>query len=162
MRTVLANLSLIALAGLFVTGSLLAEPSQEGSFLGFSAGRWAVFLVNLFVLTGVLFAVYKVLTDQAKKLETWLASERHLFRLFFLAIILFGFSFPAGMGRVSAIRYFAYFGRIQPSLLWLAFASELVCLTLLIVLRKPILRWFRQFFPEPSTQGTIELSTLQG
>ena len=161
VRTILAHLGLIALAGLFVTGSLLAEPSQEGGFLGFSAGRWAVIFVNLFVLAGVFFAVYKVWTNQAGKLETWLSSESHLFRLFFLAIFLFAFTFPAGMGSISAIREFAYFGRVQPSQLWLAFASGLVCLTLLILLRKPILLWFRQFFPETNGQETIILTTSQ-
>ena len=161
MRTVLAHLSLIALAGLFVTGSLLMEPSQEGGFLGFSVGRWAILLVNLLVLARLIFAIYKVWTHQTGGLETWLSHEKHLFQVFFLAIFLFAFSLLAGLGRISAIRYFSYFGRVQPSLLWLAFASGQVCLTLLIVLRKSILLWFRQFFPEKSVQKTSSLSTSQ-
>ena len=65
------------------------------------------------------------------------------------------------MGKIPAIRYFAYFGRIQPSLVWLAFASGQVWLTLLVVLRKSILLWFRQFFPETSAQETTSLTNTQ-
>jgi hypothetical protein len=161
MRIVLAHLGLILLAGFFAIGSLLVEPSQVGGFLGFSAGRWVVLLVNLFVLAGVIFSVYKVWKNQTGKLEVWLSKENHLFWGFFLAIILFAFSLPAGMGRIPAIRYFAYFGRIRPSLLWLAFASGQFCLTLLFVLRKSILLWFRQFFPEAAVHETTNLSASQ-
>ncbi len=161
MRTVLFQLSSIALAGVVVIGSLLAEPSQAGGFLGFSAGRWAVLFVNLLALAGVLFATYKVWKNQARELEHWLSSETHLFRIFFSAIFLLAFSFPAGVGSIPAIREFTYFGRIQPSLLWLAFASGQIFLTLLFVLRRSILRWFRQFFPEASVQETSSLSAVQ-
>lgn len=161
LRIVLIHLSLMAIAGLFVIGSLLMEPSQEGGFLGFSVGRWAILLVNLLVLTGLIFAMYKVWTNQTREMETWLSREKHLFRVFFLAIFTFAFSLPAGLGSILAVRDFAYFGRLQPSLLWLAFASGQVGLTLLIGLRKPILLWFRQFFPEPSMQEVVSLNTFQ-
>jgi len=161
MRTVLFQLGLVALAGILVIGSLLAEPSQAGGFLGFSAGRWAVLLVNLLVLAGVLFATYKVWKNQAGELELWLSSETHLFRIFFLAIFLLAFSFPAGIGIIPCIRDFAYFGRIRPSLLWLAFASGQTFLVLLVVLRKSILLWFRQFFPEPTIRKTSSLHAAQ-
>ena len=161
MRIVLFHLGLIALAGLFVTGSLLEEPSQAGGFLGYSAGRWVILLVNTIALAGVFFSVYKVWTNQTRGIETWLSHERHLFGIFFFAIFLFVFSFPAGIGKFPAVRYFVYFGRVQPSLLWLAFASGLISLTLLIVLRKSILLWFRQFFPEKSIQERIGLSASQ-
>ena len=161
MRIILAHLGLIALAGLFVIVSLLIEPSQAGGFLGFSIGRWGVFLINLLVLGGVIFTLYKVWMNQMGVLETWLSQEGHLFQLFFFSIVLFSFSFPAGIGQIPAIRYFTYFGRIQPTLLWFAFASGQVFLALLVVLRKPILRWFRQFFPESSTQETTGLTASQ-
>jgi len=147
VRTVFVHLSLMAVAGLFVIGSLLVEPSQGGGFLGFSAGRWAILFVNFLALAGVLFATYRVWTNPTGKLEAWLSSKQNLFRLFFISLILFGISFPAALGRMPAIRYFAYFGRFRPSLIWLALASGQVFLTLLFLLRKPILNWFRQFFP---------------
>jgi len=161
MRITLIHLGLIAVAGLFVFVSLLAEPSQGGGFLGYSAGRWGILLANVPVLAGVIFAVYKVWSNQAGKLENWLASEQHLFWLFFSASIFLIFSFPAGIGKIPAIRYFTYFGRIQPSLLWLAFASGLIWLTLLVVLRPSIFRWFVQFFPETSTQEITRLTAIQ-
>jgi len=147
MRIVFIHLGLMALAELLVIGSLLIEPSQEGGFLGFSPGRWAILFVNTLMLVGVLFAIYKVWTNPPEKLEIWLANERHLFWLFFLTLILFGFSFPAGLGMIPGIREFAYFGRIQPTLLWMAWASGAVWLTLVAALRASILRWFQQFFP---------------
>lgn len=147
LRTVFVHLCLIAIQGIFVVGSLLIEPSQGGGFLGFSAGRWAVLFANVLMLTGVLFTTYKVLMNQTGKLETWLSSDRNLFRLFFLSIIIFGVSLPAALGWIPAIRYFVYFGRIRPSLIWLALASGQIFLSLLFLLRKPILDWFRQFFP---------------
>lgn len=161
MRVVIVHLSLMAMAGLVVVGSLLVEPSQEGGFLGFSVGRWAMLLVNLFLLVGLIFAIYKICMNQTGGMEAWLSHERRLFRVLFLVIFLFAFSLSAGMGRIPAIRYFAYFGRIQPSLLWLAFASGQVCLTLLVALRKSILLWFRQFFPQASVRETISLTTPQ-
>ncbi len=147
IQIVVALLCLTAMAGLLAMASLLAEPSQGGGFLGFSAGRWAVLLANSLALTGVLFGLYRVWTQPTAKLEAWLASERHLFGLFFLAIGLFAASLPASLGWLPFIRRFAYFGRAQPSLLWLAFTSGQVTLTLLVVLRRSILAWFRQFFP---------------
>ena len=161
LRIVFVHLGLMALAGLFVIGSLSAEPSQGGGFLGFSAGRWMILAVNLLAFAGVLLVTYKVLTSQAGNLETWLSQEKHLFQVFFLTIFLFVFSFPTGLGNVPIVRDFAYFGRLQPSLLWLAFASGQIWLTLLFVLRKSILRWFRQFFPDISAQRTSKLSTSQ-
>lgn len=147
MRVAVIHLSLMAFEGLFVAAALLAEPSQSGGFLGFSFGRWAILFINLLALAVALYALFKVWTNQAGKPGTWLSSERNLFRLFFLCAILFGFSLPAALGEVPAIRDFTYFGRIRPSLIWLALASGQVWLTLLFVLRKSILLWFRQFFP---------------
>jgi hypothetical protein len=162
MRIAFVHLSLMALAGLFVIGSLLVDPSQEGGFLGFSSGRWVIIFANLLALAGILFFANKVWRREAGKLETWLSSERHLFWLFFLALILFCTSFPAGMGTIPAIRYFAYFGRLQPSLLWLTLASGAVWLTLGVVLRTPILCWFRQFFPfDTAVQEVPRLTRIQ-
>ena len=144
---VFAHLCLMAVAGIFVVGSLLVEPSQGGGFLGYSTGRWIILLVNFLVLAGVLFATYRVWNNRTGKLEAWLSNNRNLFRLFFLSLILFGISLPAALGWIPAIRYFAYFGRLQPSLIWLALVSGQVWLTLLFLLWKPILDWFRQFFP---------------
>jgi hypothetical protein len=162
MRLAFAQGILIALEGLAVFVSLLLEPSQSGGFLGFSAGRWAIIFLSLLALAFIFFSMYKVGTNQAKALETWLSKERNLFWLFFLAIILFGFSLPAGLGKIPAIRYFTYFGRIQASLIWLALASGQVGLTLLVVLRRPILRWFGQFFPfAASVRETASLTRAQ-
>ncbi len=162
LQIVFAHLCLVALGGLFVVAALLAEPSQGGGFLGFSAGRWAALLANSLALAGALFGLYRVWTNQAGRLEAWLASERHLFGLFFLAVGLFAASLPAGVGWLPFIRHFAYFGRIQPSLLWLAFASGQVALTLLVVLRGAILHWFRQFFPlDAPPQETNHLTKAQ-
>jgi len=161
LRIILTHLGLIALAGLVVIGSLLIEPSQEGGFLGFSAGRWFVLFINLLALAGILFAIYKVWKNQIRGMETWLLQEKHLFQVFFLAILLFFISLLTGLGSIPAIRDFAFFGRVQPSLLWLAFASGQVCLTLLAVLQKPILHWFSQFFPVTAVQEIGHLSTTQ-
>ncbi|GAB4503210.1 MAG: hypothetical protein Fur0043_02020 [Anaerolineales bacterium] len=147
LRIVFVHLCLTALGGLVVLGLLLSEPSQDGGLLGFSLGRWAALLVHSLALAGVLFVLYRVWTNRAGRLEAWLASEQHLFWLVFLAIGLFAASLSAALGLLPFIRRFAYFGRLQPSLLWLAFASGQVTLTLLVVLRRSILSWFRQFFP---------------
>jgi len=138
---------LIALEGVAAIISLLLEPSQSGGFLGFSLGRWGILLLNILLLAGICFVLYKVWDGQAGKLETWLSSERNLYRLFFLSLILLGISLPAALGKIPAVRYFIYFGRIRPSLYWLALASGQVWLTFSFLLRKPILLWFRQFFP---------------
>lgn len=147
IQVVFAHLCLVALGGLLVLASLLAEPSEGGGFLGFSAGRWAALLINALALAGALFGLYRVWTKRTERLEAWLASERHLFGLFFLSTGFFAASLPAGLGWLPFIRHFTCFGRIRPSLLWLAFASGQVALTLLVVLRRAILDWFRQFFP---------------
>lgn len=136
-----------ALAGLVVFASLLAEPSKSGGFLGFSTGRWAALFFNLLLLAGVFFFVYKLQMDQAGKLEAWFSSERNLFNLFFLCIILFGVSFPSALGKIPIVRSYEYFGRISPSLFWLSFASAIFGVILLAALHQSILRWCRQFFP---------------
>lgn len=161
IQIVVALLCLTAVAGLLAMTSLLAEPSQGGGFLGFSAGRWGMLLVNALALAGTLFGLYRVWTQPTAKLEAWLANERYLFGLFFLAIGLFAASLPASLGRLPFIRHFAYFGRIQPSLLWLAFTSGQVALTLLVVLRRPILAWFRQFFPLGDAPPSASLTKPQ-
>ena len=162
LRTILTHLSLAAVVGLIVIASLLAEPSQEGSFLGFSVGRWMVLLVNLLVLLGIIFFVYKIWTGQAGTIETWLSKEQNLYKPFILALVLFGFSLPASLGKIPAIRDFAYFGRIQPSLMWLALSSGAVWLTLVVTLRYSILRWFQQFFPfDVPAQKVTKLSGTQ-
>ena len=161
MQLVIFHGVLVALEGVVVLISLLTEPSQSGGLLGVSRGRWTALLVNLLALVGVLFVIYRVWKNQTGEIEIWLSQERHLFQVFFLAIFLFAISFLAGMGSIPIIRDFAYFGRVQPSLLWVAFASGQVCLTLLVVLRNPIMRWFRQFFPEQSVQEINTLSTFQ-
>ena len=147
MRLVFLHCVLIALEGAVVIISLLIEPSQSGGLLGFSAGRWGMLLLNILLFGGVCFALVEVWKNQAQKLETWLSSDKNLFRLFFLSLIILVISLPAALGRIPAIRYFAYFGRLQPSLIWLALASGQVLLTLLFLLRRPILDWFQQFFP---------------
>jgi hypothetical protein len=147
MQAVFFHGLLVGIEGLVVLVSLLTEPSQSGGFLGFSVGRWGVIFLNLLALIGVISGIYRVRTNQVKELETWLSSEQHLFWLFFISVIFFGFSLPAGLGKIPAIRDFPYFGRIQPSLFWLALASGQVSLTLLFLLRRSILRWFGQFFP---------------
>jgi hypothetical protein len=153
---------LIAFEGLLAFISLLLEPSQSGGFLGFSPGRWGILFLNLLALIGVTFSIYRVWSNQVIGLETWLSSERHLFWLFFLSMILFGFSLPAALGEIPAIRYFPYFGRIRPALIWLALASGQVGLALLVILRRPILRWFSQFFPlKALTQETESLRWSQ-
>jgi len=150
------------LAGIFVIGSLLAEPSQTGGFLGFSPGRWIILILNLSLLTVISIALYKIWNNQGGKLETWLSSKNNLFRLFFLSLIIFCISLPTALGMIPAIRYFIYFGRICPSLIWLALASGQVWLTLLILLRRAILLWFRQFFPlDDPPQETRPLSKKQ-
>lgn len=155
IRLVFAQGALLAVEGLAVFVSLLLEPSQSGGFLGFSTGRWALIFLNLLVLISIIFSVYKIWANQANALETWLSDERHLFWGLFLAILLFGFSLPAALGIIPVIRDYAYFGRIRPSLIWLALASGQAGLTLLIVLRRSILDWFSQFFPlEASAQKT--------
>ena len=150
-KIVLAYSGLMSLAGLFVIGSLLMEPSQGGGFLGFSVGRWAALSVNVLLLAIFVFWGIRIWKDQTGNIEDWLSSEKPLFWLFFISLVLFGFSLPAGLGKIPAIRYFLYFGRIQPTLLWLALGSGIVFLYLLILLRKSILRWFRQFFPLDET-----------
>jgi hypothetical protein len=147
MQLVIVHVALVASEGVIVVISLLTEPSQSGGFLGFSFGRWAILLLNMFLLAGVCFVLYKVWNNQIGILETWLSSKSNLFGIFFISLILFGVSFPAALGKIPFIRYFVYFGRIRPSLIWLALASGQIWLTLSFVLRKPILLWFRQFFP---------------
>lgn len=147
MQFVIFHGALIALEGVGVIVSLLLEPSQGGGFLGFSLGRWAILLFNFFLLSGVCTVSYRVWTNRAGKLEAFLSSQRNLFGLFFLSLVLFSFSLPAALGVIPAIRYFVYFGRIRPSLIWLALASGQILLTVLILLRSPILQWFQQFFP---------------
>jgi hypothetical protein len=161
IQLVFAHLCLVALEGLLVIVSLLAEPSQGGGFLGFSAGRWAALFANSLALAGALFGLYRLWTKPLGRLEAWLASERHLFGLFFLAVGLFAASLPAGLGWLPFIRHFAYFGRTQPSLLWLAFASGQVALTLLVVLHRAILDWFRQFFPLDTQLPAMPLTKRQ-
>lgn len=147
IQIVFLYLGLTAPGGLLVVVSLLAEPSESGGFLGFSAGRWGMLFLNTLALACLLFAVYWLWTKPTERLAAWLADERRLFGLFFLSIGLFGASLPAGLGLLPFIRHFAYFGRLQPSLLWLAFAGGLAALTLVVVLRRSISDWFRQFFP---------------
>ena len=162
MRLVFFHGALIALEGAIVLVSLLMEPSQSGGLLGYSAGRWTMLLLNILLLAGVCFESYKVWKNQAKKLEIWLSSERNLFKLFFLSLVVFGMSLPAALGWIPVIRYFAYFGRLQPSLIWLSMASGQVWLTLLYLLRKPILDWFRQFFPfDAKEQDRLPLTKAQ-
>ena len=162
MRITLAHLLLMALEGVFVIAWLLGESSQGGGFLGFSAGRWAVLFANLLAWAVVLLALYKVWTRQTEKLNIWLSDKQNLFWLFFLTAILFAISFPAALGKIPAIRYFTYFGRIQPSLIWLALSSGVILLTLLVVLRQSILRWLRQFFPTDTVvQEQVSLTKPQ-
>lgn len=138
---------LIAFGGIVVVFVLLLEPSQSGGFLGYSTGRWMVILLNLIALSIVLFLNYIVLTKQTKSLEIWLSNQQHLFWLFYLTTLVLGFSLPIGLGNIPSIRYISYFGRIQPSLIWLAFSSGAIWLTLLVVLHKSILSWLCKFFP---------------
>ncbi len=147
MRLAFLHGLLILIEGLVVLISLLLEPSQGGGFLGYSTGRWAILFLTLFALAAVLLGTYKAGTNQAKALETWLSAKRHLFWMLFLAFALVGFSLPAALGKIAVIRYYAYFGRIRPWLVWLAFASGQIALTMLLALRGPMLRWFGQFFP---------------
>ncbi len=147
MQFVFFHSVLIALEGVGVMISLLSEPSQGGGFLGFSLGRWAILLINFLLLVGICFTLYKVWINQTGNLEAWLSSQGNLFKLFFLSLVLFSVSLPAALGKIPAIHSSVYFGRIRPSLIWLALASGQIFLTLLIVLRNPILLWFKQFFP---------------
>jgi len=152
----------MALAGLFVIAALLEEPSQSGGFLGLSTGRWIFMFANLLALAGVFFSIYKVLANRAVKLEAWLSQKQHQFWLLFLSLALFAISLPAGLGWILAVRYFLYFGRIQPTLLWMAFASGSVTLTLLVALRLSISQWASQFIPLAAPAGeTTPLSKTQ-
>lgn len=152
-KLLLAHLGLFTLEGIYTVFTLVSEPSQSGGFLGFSIGRWAFLFFNLLALIGMLYLLYKVWNDQGGNLESWLTSESNQYNLFFLCLLLFGFSAPSALGKIPAIRYFPYFGRIQPSLTWLALASGQVWLTLLILLRESMLRWLRQFFPIETSHG---------
>ncbi|RMD62743.1 hypothetical protein D6833_06490, partial [Candidatus Parcubacteria bacterium] len=67
----------------------------------------------------------------------------------------------AALGWIPFIRHFAYFGRLRPSLLWLAFASGSVTLTLLVVLRRSILAWLRGFLPLETVSPTMPLTRTQ-
>jgi len=153
---------LTALAGCIVIGVLVEDPSQSGGFLGFSTGRWLILLVNILALAAVLLGVYKVRTNQAKRLETWIAQQRHLYWLFFLSIVLLFSSLPAGMGWIPAVRNLAYFGRLQPTLLWLAFVNGLVTLATSYILRQSIWQWISQFIPLVTTaKETTPLTRAQ-
>lgn len=162
IQVVIFHSVLIALEGIIGISALLVEPSQSGGFLGFSVGRWAILLANLVAVGGIFFISYRVNTGRSKTLELWLSNEKNLFRVFFFCILLFGLSFPSALGQIPAIRYFTYFGRIQPTLIWVALASAQIGLTLSFVLRQAILSWFRQFFPrgKPS-QGSLNLTKAQ-
>ena len=148
LRILLVHLGLMALMGFVTIATLLKEPSQSGGFLGFSLGRWAILFANLLIVGVLLFTFFKMLKNQAGKWENWLKNEKYLFLLFYSSLFLFAFSLPAALGKIPALRYFTYFGRIQPSLNWLAFSSGMTSLTLLVVLRHSIYRWARQFFPQ--------------
>lgn len=162
MRLVFFHSMLIALEGTGVLISLLIEPSQGGGFLGFSLGRWAILFVNLLILAGACYATYRVWSNQTGNLETWLSNQRNLFKLFFLSLVVFSVSLPAALGAIPAIRYFAYFGRIRPSLIWLVLASGQIFLTLVVWLRSPILAWFEQFFPlDERQQNELSLTKVQ-
>jgi len=149
LKIAFVYLAATASSGLLVVASLLAEPSESGGFLGFSAGRWGMLIIQGAALAGLSLGLFWLWTKPTDRLEAWLSKRQHLFELFFLAVGVFALALPAGLGWIPLIRRFAYFGRLQPSLLWLAFASGLAAVILLAVLRRPILDWFGQFLPLP-------------
>ncbi len=144
MRIMQVFLGIIALGGIVVVGTLLVEPSQSGGFLGYSAGRWAILIINSFILASIIFVFYKISVNQASNLEHWLSRENNLFFLFFASFLIFLVSLPVSFGKVEAVRYFIYFGRIQPSLIWLSFSSGVFFLSLLIQQPSPL----QNFFPD--------------
>ncbi len=161
LKIVFVYLAATTLGGVLAVASLLAEPSESGGFLGFSAGRWGMLLMQGSALACLLLGLFWLWTKPTDRLEAWLAKRQHLFELFFLAVGVFSVSLPAGLGWFPFIRRFAYFGRLQPSLLWLAFASGLAALLLLAVLRQPILDWLSQFFPLPVSTLPTALTNQQ-
>ena len=137
-------LGVTAFGGIFVVGALLVEPSQSGGFLGYSTGRWAILILNSLILTGIIFTFYKISVNQASSLERWLSRENNLFFLFFASFLIFLISIPISLGKIEIIRYFTYFGRIQPSLIWLSFSSGVFFFSLLILQPLPL----QKFFPD--------------
>ena len=148
MRIFQILLGVIALAGIFVIGALVVEPSQSGGFLGFSTGRWAILLFNLLTLFLVSFTLFKISAKENEDIKRWLSDKKRLFSLLYLSFLLLIFSIPAALGEISEIRHFIYFGRIQPSLIWLAFSNSLFFLMLLFILRHPI----QDFFPSKAIE----------
>ena len=142
MRIIQTLLGMIALGGVFVVSSLLIEPSQNGGFLGFSAGRWAILMLNCLVLIGLIFTFYKISVNQASNLEDWLSKENNLFFLFFASFLIFLVFLPISFGKIEVIRYFTYFRRIQPSLMWLSFSSGVFFFSLLIKQPPPLQKFF--------------------
>jgi hypothetical protein len=150
MRMIFLHGFSIFVEGCAVVIALMVEPSQISDFLRFSMERWGLLGTHFLTLIGMLVILSRILRGQAGKMETWFADERHLAWSMILALTCFGFALPAALGNIQPIRDYPYFGRLRPSLFWLALASGQIGLNLLIVLRHLILHWFRQFFPDPS------------
>ncbi len=159
MRIMQVFLSATALGEIVVIGTLLAEPSQSGGFLGYSIGRWAILVINSFILAGIIFTLYKISVNEAVTLEHWLSRENNLFALFFASFLIFLVSLPTSLGEIEAVRYFTYFGRIQPSLIWLSFSSGVFFFSLLILQPLPL----QKFFPDKasvSSQPSLKKSQI--
>ncbi len=161
-RVLFLHVLLIFMEGCGVVIALLAEPSQSSDFLGFSAGRWGMLCAHLVALAGLLVTLSRIWQGHANQVEAWFSDRRHLVWILILALACFSFTLPAVLGSIPPLRDFPYFGRLQPSLAWLALASGQIGLTLLVGLRRSTLRWFRQFFPDsPIAPATSRLTNTQ-
>ena len=161
-RVLFLTILLIVVEGCGVIIALLAEPSQSSGFLGFSAGRWGMLCAHLLALAGLLVILSRIWQGHTIQMEAWLSDRRHLAWSLILALACLGVALPAVLGSIQPLRDFPYFGRLQPTLAWLALTSGQIGLTLLVVLRRSILRWFRQFFPDsPLIPATARLTNTQ-
>jgi hypothetical protein len=161
-KVIFIHILVIFVEGCGVVIALLAEPSQRSGFLGFSAGRWGMLCANILALAGLLVMLSLIWQGRGKHVETWFSDKRHLAWILVLALTCLCFALPAMLGSIQPLRDFPYFGRLQPSLAWLALASSQIGLTLLVKLRRSIVAWFRQFFPDPPlAPATSRLSDTQ-
>lgn len=155
-RRIVAFLAALAcLEGGVLAISLLSHPSQAGGFLGFSTGRWGILLAHFSLLAGAGLLLFLACSARLPRLEGFLSSERVRVWLLLASIVVCALSAPAVLGAFKSLREFPYYGRLQPTLAMLALTSGQVGLTLLVVLRRTIARWFAGFFPEYDTREGI-------
>ncbi|MBN1305977.1 MAG: hypothetical protein JXA13_16190 [Anaerolineales bacterium] len=143
---ILASITL--LEGLFVVLLLLLEPSTAGNIrvLGYSLGRWLLIIANVLPLMVLIWLAAAVWQAQPTglRLLTWLQSLRvQVFFLLLLTVIFFAALLTSTWG-MNALRLSGqgFYGRLQPSLVWVTLASGQIWLALLITLREKIVLFF--------------------